>query len=83
MISNEYRLVPLHSGETAQVGDQIEVQLRISTRSQFEYMYLKDPKAAGFEPEILNSGWQWHPLPLLYRATRFDHEFLYQRASSW
>ena len=44
------------------VGDQLEVQLTVKTRSQFEYVHLKDPKAAGFEAETLNSGWQWDQL---------------------
>jgi len=41
---------------------QIEVQLKINTRSQFEYMHLKDLKAAGFEAEKLLSGWKYDPL---------------------
>jgi uncharacterized protein YfaS (alpha-2-macroglobulin family) len=44
------------------VGDQIEVQITINTRSQFEYMHLKDPKASGFEAETLLSGWKRDPL---------------------
>ena len=57
-----YHLKPLGSGEKVVVGDQIEVQLKINTRSQFEYMYLKDLKAAGFEAETLLSGWKYDPL---------------------
>ena len=55
----EYALLPIKSGDTVSVGDQIEVHLTVSSRSQFEYVQLKDPKAAGFEAETLNSGWQW------------------------
>jgi uncharacterized protein YfaS (alpha-2-macroglobulin family) len=44
------------------VGEQIEVQIKINTRSQFEYMHLKDVKAAGFEAETLLSGWKYDPL---------------------
>jgi uncharacterized protein YfaS (alpha-2-macroglobulin family) len=44
------------------VGDQIEVQLKVNTKSQFEYMHLKDPKAAGFEAETLLSGWKYDKL---------------------
>lgn len=54
-----YTLKPLSEGDTVAVGDQLEVQLTVNTRSQFEYVHLKDPKAAGFEAETLNSGWQW------------------------
>lgn len=57
-----YKLKPLASGATVSVGDQIEVQLKINTRSQFEYVHLKDPKFAGFEAEELLSGWKWDNL---------------------
>ncbi len=56
---NDYHLKPIKSGEEVSVADQIEVQLKINTRSQFEYMHLKDLKAAGFEAETLLSGWKY------------------------
>ncbi|MFC1646024.1 alpha-2-macroglobulin [Candidatus Omnitrophota bacterium] len=59
---DDYHLKPIKSGEEISVGDQIEVQLKINTRSQFEYMHLKDLKAAGFEAETLLSGWKYDPL---------------------
>ncbi|MBN2120638.1 MAG: hypothetical protein JW734_06255 [Candidatus Omnitrophica bacterium] len=59
---DNYHLKPIKSGEEVFVGDQIEVQLKINTRSQFEYMHLKDLKAAGFEAETLLSGWKYDPL---------------------
>jgi uncharacterized protein YfaS (alpha-2-macroglobulin family) len=57
-----YRLKPLKAGDTVSVGDQVEVQLKVNTRSQFEYVHLKDPKPAGFEAEELRSGWKWDGL---------------------
>jgi uncharacterized protein YfaS (alpha-2-macroglobulin family) len=57
-----YKLTPLASGDTVAVGDQVEVHLTVNTRSQFEYVHLKDPKAAGFEAEELNSGWKWEQI---------------------
>ncbi len=57
-----YSLKPLASGDTVAVGDEVEVQLTVTTRSQFEYVHLKDPKPAGFEAETLNSGWKWEQL---------------------
>ncbi|MDP2923336.1 MAG: alpha-2-macroglobulin family protein [Candidatus Omnitrophota bacterium] len=57
-----YHLKPIKSEDIVKVGDQIEVQLKINTRSQFEYMHLKDVKAAGFETETLLSGWKYEPL---------------------
>jgi uncharacterized protein YfaS (alpha-2-macroglobulin family) len=59
---DKYHLKPIQSGGEVSVGDQIEVQLKINTRSQFEYMHLKDPKASGFEAESLLSGWKYDPL---------------------
>jgi len=59
---NNYHLKPIKSDEEVSVGDQIEVQLKINTRSQFEYMHLRDIKAAGFESETLLSGWKYDPL---------------------
>ncbi|MEI7998871.1 MAG: hypothetical protein WCH62_05140, partial [Candidatus Omnitrophota bacterium] len=58
----DYHLKPLISSDTVNVGDEIEVQLKINTRAQFEYVYLKDPKAAGFEAQTLLSGWIYDPL---------------------
>ncbi|MCX5790811.1 MAG: MG2 domain-containing protein [Elusimicrobia bacterium] len=57
-----YTLKPLASGATVAVGDQLEVHLTVKTRSQFEYVHLKDPHGAGFEGEELTSGWKWDQL---------------------
>ncbi|MBI4676615.1 MAG: hypothetical protein HY748_03445 [Elusimicrobia bacterium] len=57
-----FKLKPLKSGDTVKVGDQIEVKLTVATRSQFEYLHLKDPKLAGLEAEGLLSGWRWDKL---------------------
>ena len=57
-----YSLKPLTTGDTVAVGDQVEVHLTVATRSQFEYVHLKDPKPAGFEAEELTSGWKWEQL---------------------
>ncbi|MFH1283112.1 MAG: MG2 domain-containing protein [bacterium] len=59
---DKYRLKPVKMNEKVYVGDQIEVHLKINTRSQFEYMHLKDPKASGFESETLLSGWKYDSL---------------------
>jgi uncharacterized protein YfaS (alpha-2-macroglobulin family) len=60
--ADDYHLKPIKSEGTVKVGEQIEVQIKINTRSQFEYMHLKDVKAAGFEAETLLSGWKYDPL---------------------
>ncbi|MBI5201796.1 MAG: hypothetical protein HY925_09450 [Elusimicrobia bacterium] len=56
------KLEPLKSGDTVKVGDEIDVQLIVRARSQFEYVHLKDPRGAGFEAEALTSGWRWDQL---------------------
>jgi len=59
---DNYVLKPLFSGDTVAVGDELEVQLTVRTRSQFEYVQIKDPRGAGFEAETLTSGWRWEKL---------------------
>ncbi|ACC98453.1 Large extracellular alpha-helical protein [Elusimicrobium minutum Pei191] len=54
-----YKLKPIADGGAVNVGDEIEVQLTITTSSQFEFVHIKDPRGAGFEAETLLSGWQW------------------------
>ena len=59
---DSYHLKPIASGGEVAVGDQVEVHLKINSRSRFEYMHLKDLKASGFEAERLLSGWRYDPL---------------------
>jgi alpha-2-macroglobulin len=55
-------LVPLSSGDTVRVGDEIEVRLYVKTQSQFEFVQVKEPRGAGFEETTLTSGWRWDRL---------------------
>jgi len=48
-------LRPLTDGEEIAVGDQIEVRLSIRAKHAAEYIHLRDPRGAGFEPETLHS----------------------------
>ena len=52
-------LRPLRSGARIAVGDEIEVQLSLRSRHDAEYVHLRDPRAAGFEPVTQRSGWSW------------------------
>ncbi len=56
---DSYRLRPLSSGDTVGIGDEIEARLTIRAKSRLEYVHIKDPRGAGFEPEELTSGWKW------------------------
>ena len=55
----EWVLEPLGEGAPLAVGDQLEVQLSIRAKHAAEYVHLRDPRGAGFEPEKLTSGYRW------------------------
>lgn len=55
-------LQPLKSGDKVKVGEEIEVRLYVRTKSQFEYVHVKEPRGAGFEETTLTSGWRWDKL---------------------
>ncbi|MDB4969934.1 MAG: Large extracellular alpha-helical protein [Myxococcales bacterium] len=57
-----YHLQALASGDKVKVGEEIEVRLYIKTKSQFEYVHVKEPRGAGFEETTLVSGWKWDKL---------------------
>jgi len=38
-------------------GDLVEVELEIDSKNDYEYLVFEDPKAAGFEPVLLRSGY--------------------------
>jgi len=55
----EFMLTPLAEGGAVRAGDQIEVQLSLRAKHPSEYVHLRDPRAAGLEPEGLVSGFKW------------------------
>lgn len=44
------KLIPLKESEKVEVGDEVEVQISLSSKHEAEYVHLRDPRAAGFEP---------------------------------
>ena len=56
---DEWVLQPLAEGARVEVGDGVEVQLSVRARHAAEYVHLRDPRGAGFEPETLRSGYKW------------------------
>ena len=52
------------------VGEQVEVQLSLKTKHDAEYIHLRDPRGAGFEPETLRSGYNWDYGMSWYEETR-------------
>ena len=55
----EMVLQPLARGASLSPGDEIEVQLLLRSRAPAEYVHLRDPRPAGFEPGVARSGWVW------------------------
>jgi alpha-2-macroglobulin len=56
-------LEPLASGAQVKVGEEIEVRLTVKTKSQLEYVHIKEPRGAGFEETTLRSGYRWQKVP--------------------
>jgi uncharacterized protein YfaS (alpha-2-macroglobulin family) len=54
-----FKLEPLEEGAKLAVGDELEVQLSLSSKHAAEYVHLRDPRGAGFEPTSTTSRWQW------------------------
>ena len=53
-------LARLPEGEHLAIGDQVEVQLAVSAKHAAEFVHLRDPRGAGFEPESMASGYRWN-----------------------
>jgi uncharacterized protein YfaS (alpha-2-macroglobulin family) len=63
-------LKPLAEGAELAPGDQVEVQLSLSSKHEAEYVHLRDPRAAGLEPENAVSGHRWDLGLVWYEETR-------------
>jgi uncharacterized protein YfaS (alpha-2-macroglobulin family) len=55
----EFVLEPLKEGARVKVGDEVEVQISLRSKHPMEYVHLRDPRAAGFEPENAVSQHRW------------------------
>lgn len=56
---NQFVLQPLKEGAAIAPGDEVEVHLSLRTKHDAEYVHLRDPRAAGLEPEELVSGYRY------------------------
>ncbi|HMF28583.1 MAG TPA: hypothetical protein VKE42_07410, partial [Candidatus Cybelea sp.] len=65
-----FELQPLAEGATIEPGDQIEVQLSLRSKHAAEYVHLRDPRAAGLEPENPVSRFKWDLGLGYYEETR-------------
>src|SRR5262249_43400019 len=52
-----YRRTELANLAKLKSGDLVEVELEIDSKNDYEYLVFEDPKAAGFEPVELQSGY--------------------------
>ena len=63
-------LQPLAEGAVLKPGDEVEVQLSLRTKHSAEYVHLRDPRAAGLEPENVQSRHKWDLGIVWYEETR-------------
>jgi hypothetical protein len=61
---------PLDQGAVLTVGDEVEVELRLTSRHPAEYVHLRDPRPAGLEPDRPDSGWRWDLATPYYLESR-------------
>jgi uncharacterized protein YfaS (alpha-2-macroglobulin family) len=52
-------LHPWTEGSALSPGDELEVHLEVTSRHPAEYVHLRDPRGAGFEPVERTSGYRW------------------------
>ncbi len=53
----KYTRTELSNLATVKSGDLVEIELEIDSKNDYEYLIFEDPKAAGFEPFTLKSGY--------------------------
>ncbi len=63
-------LKPLADGAPVRPGDEVEVQISLSAKHAAEYVHLRDPRAAGAEPESVLSRYKWDLGISWYEETR-------------
>lgn len=63
-------LTPISEKTVLLPGDEVEVQLSLTSKHEAEYVHLRDPRAAGLEPDGQTSGWRWDLGLGVYEETR-------------
>ncbi|NWG12361.1 MAG: hypothetical protein HXY20_02365 [Acidobacteria bacterium] len=66
----EFVIRPLAEGEMLKPGDEVEIHLSIRSKHAAEYVHLRDPRAAGVEPENAISRYKWDLGIAWYEETR-------------
>ena len=57
--NKQWTLLPLQEGAKINIGDQLEVQLSLRAKHSAEFVHLRAPRGAGFEPVEQTSGYRW------------------------
>ena len=55
----EFELQPLREGAALAPGDEVEIHLSLTSKHPMEYVHLRDPRGAGFEPSSNLSRHKW------------------------
>jgi uncharacterized protein YfaS (alpha-2-macroglobulin family) len=58
----KYTRTELANLSSLKSGDLVEVELEIDSKNDYEYLIFEDPKAAGFEPMLVRSGYNANDL---------------------
>jgi alpha-2-macroglobulin len=66
----EFTLQPLKEGATLAPGDEVEVHLSLTSKHPMEYVHLRDPRGAGFEPVSNLSKHKWESGLVWYEEIR-------------
>lgn len=53
-------LIPLKDKDKLEIGNEIEVHLSIRSKHAMEYVHVRDPRGAGFEPVDQRSKYHWN-----------------------
>jgi uncharacterized protein YfaS (alpha-2-macroglobulin family) len=75
----KYNRTELENLATLKSGDLVEIELEIDSKNDYEYLVFEDPKAAGFEPVEVRSGYNGNELGA-YMELRDDRIALFVRA---
>jgi uncharacterized protein YfaS (alpha-2-macroglobulin family) len=75
----KYDRTELENLATLKSGDLVEIELEIDSKNDYEYLLFEDPKAAGFEPVEVRSGYNGNELGA-YLELRDDRVALFVRA---
>ncbi len=75
---DRYDRKELKNGDVLKSGDLVEVELKLDSKNDYEYLVVEDMKAAGFEPVDVRSGYTGNELGA-YMEFRDERVCLYLR----